>query len=59
MIYPSNTLETFKTMKICSDCINFNDTFRTENYLTCNKGKKPYRNFITNCCKFYRTNADN
>lgn len=53
MIYPTNTLETFKIMAICSGCINFNDKFRTEKYLTCSEKKELYRDYITNCCEFY------
>lgn len=53
MIYPTNTLETFKIIEICLDCVNFNNEFRTEKYLTCGEKKELYRDYATNCCKFY------
>lgn len=54
MIYPTNALETFKITTICFGCINFNDEFRTEKYLTCNEEKELYRDYMANCCKFYK-----
>lgn len=54
MIYPSNAIETFKIIAICFGCINFNDEFRIEKYLTCSEKKESYRDYVTDCCKFYK-----
>ena len=55
MPYLPQILETFKIIEICSGCINFHNDSRTEKYLTCNENKELYRDYITNCCKFYLT----
>ena len=48
MPYLPQILEDFKIIEICSGCVLF-----TEKDLSCTEKKELYRDYITNCCKFY------
>lgn len=48
MPYLPQVLEDFKIMEICSGCSDF-----IEQNLSCKKKKELYRDYTTNCCKFY------
>lgn len=54
MPYLPQVLEDFKIEEICFGCFNF-----TEKDLSCIEKKELYRNYITNCCKFYKVGRDN
>ena len=48
MPYLPQILEDFKIKEICSGCSGF-----IEKDLTCTQKKEVYRDYVTNCCKFY------
>lgn len=53
MPYLPQFLEDFKIKEICSGCI-----LLIETNLSCNEKKELYRDYITNCCKFYKERKD-
>lgn len=48
MPYLPQIIEDFKIIEICSGCSDF-----IEQNLACNNKKELYRDYMTNCCKFY------
>lgn len=50
MSYLPQILEDFKIIEICSGCFCF-----IEKDLSCTGKKELYRDYITNCCKFYKS----
>lgn len=48
MAYYEETLENIKIKKICSGCVWLTT------YLSCEKEKERYRDYVTNSCKFYQ-----
>ena len=48
MSYLPQILENFKIEEICSGCFYF-----IKKDLSCTEKKELYRDYITNCCKFY------